>query len=134
MHFSFVLTVFFLLLATIVRDEGVSLAHDICNAYLQSNIFIDNSTRISFSKTPALTLSCLGLCTQNTLYKKCCHNPSLKLSLLLLSGDVSLNPGPNISCNMRFATTNLRSVRQKSAALSDLISSKQIDILAMTET
>ncbi len=35
---------------------------------------------------------------------------------------------------MRFATTNLRSVRQKSAALSDLISSKQIDILAMTET
>ena len=40
----------------------------------------------------------------------------------------------NISCNMRFATTNLRSVRQKSAALSDLISSKQIDILAMTET
>ena len=41
---------------------------------------------------------------------------------------------PNILCNMRFATTNLRSVRQKSAALSDLISSKQIDILAMTET
>ena len=35
---------------------------------------------------------------------------------------------------MRFATTNLRSVRQKSADLSDLISSKQIDILAMTET
>ena len=35
---------------------------------------------------------------------------------------------------MRFATTNLRSVRQKSAAHSDLISSKQIEILAMTET
>ena len=78
MHFSFVLTVFFLLLATIVRDEGVSLADDICNVYIQSNIFIDNSTRISFSKTPALTLSCLGLCTQNTLFKKCGHNPSLK--------------------------------------------------------
>ena len=78
MHFSFVLTVFFLLLSTIVRDEGVSLADDICNAYLHSNSFIDNSTRISFSKTPALTLSCLGLCTQNTLYKKCGHNPSLK--------------------------------------------------------
>ena len=82
-----------------------------------------------------MTLSCLGLCAQNTLYKKCGHNPSLKLSLLLLlSGDVSLNPGPNRSCNMRFATNNLRSVRQKSAALSDLISSKQIDILAMTDT
>ena len=35
---------------------------------------------------------------------------------------------------MRFATTNLRFVRKKSAALSDLISSKQIDILTMTET
>ena len=122
MHFSFVLTVFFLILATIVRDECVSLADDICNVYLHCNIFIDNSTRISFSKTPALTLSCLGICTQDTLYKKCGHNPSLKLSLLLLlSGDVSLNPGPNKSCNMRFATTNLRSVRQKYAALSDLI-------------
>ena len=75
MHFSFLLTVFFLILATIVRDEGVSLADDICNAYLHSNIFIDNSTRISFSKTPALTLSCLGIWTQNTLYKKCGHNP-----------------------------------------------------------
>ena len=44
------------------------------------------------------------------------------------------NPGPNGSCNMRFATTNLRSVRQKFAALSDLISSTQINILAMTDT
>ena len=33
-----------------------------------------------------------------------------------------------------FATTNLRYVRQKYAALSDLISSKQIDIIAMTDT
>ena len=100
MHFAFVLTVFFLFLATIVRDTGVSLADDISIAYLHSNI----------------------LCTQNTLYKKCGHNPSLKLSLLLLlSGDVSLNPGPNRSCNMRFATTNLRSVRQKNAVLSDLV-------------
>ena len=35
---------------------------------------------------------------------------------------------------MRFATTNVRSVRHKSAALSDLILSKHIDILALTET
>ena len=35
---------------------------------------------------------------------------------------------------MRFATTNLRSVRHKSAALSDLMLSKHIDILALTET
>ena len=116
----------------ILRDLWSSTFHELMHP---KTSHIDNSTRISFSKMPALTLSCLGLCTQNTLFKKCGHNPSLKLLLLLLlSGDVSLNPGPNISCNMRFATTNLRSVRQKSAALSDLISSKQIDILAMTET
>ena len=130
MHLSFVLTVFFLLLATIFRDTGVPPADYICNAYLHSNIFIDNATRLSFSKTPALTVSCLGLCTQNTLYKKCGHNPSLKLSLLLLlSGDVSLNPGPNRSCNMRFATTNLRSVRQKSAALSVLFHRNKLTFL-----
>ena len=102
--------------------------------YTQTFSLITRPSSVS-QKTSALTLSCLGLCTQNTLYKKCSHNPSLKLSLLLLlSGDVSLNPGPNRSCNMRFATTNLRSVGQKYAALSDIISSKQIDILAMTDT
>ena len=35
---------------------------------------------------------------------------------------------------MRFATTNVRSVRHKSAALSDMILSKHVDILALTET
>ena len=61
--------------------------------------------------------------------------PSFRLSIiLLLAGDVSINPGPKTFQNTRYATTNLRSVRHKSAALSDLMLSKHIDILALTET
>ena len=54
--------------------------------------------------------------------------------ILLLAGDVSINPGPTTCQNMRFATTDVRYVRHKSAALSDLMLSKHIDILALTET
>ena len=63
------------------------------------------------------------------------YHLSFRLSIiLLLAGDISINPGPKTFQNMRFATTNVRSVRHKSAALSDLILSKHIDILALTET
>ena len=49
-------------------------------------------------------------------------------------GDVGLNPGPVIRHNIRLATTNIRSIREKTASLTDLIISKTIDILAVTET
>ena len=84
---------------------------------------------------PALHLSYLGLCTHRKLYTKSGGNPSFRLSIiLLLAGDVSINPGPKTFQNMRFATTNLRYVRHKYAALSDLMLSKHTDILALTET
>ena len=51
------------------------------------------------------------------------------ITLILLSGDVALNPGP-----INFAFSNCRSVRNKHAALVDLVSSNSIDILGLTET
>ena len=42
----------------------------------------------------------------------------------MLAGDVSLNPGPVVRYNIRLAT----------ASLTDLIISKTINILAVTET
>ena len=93
------------------------------------------SIRISFSRTSPLHLSCLGLCTHRKWSTKSGCNPSFTLSIiLLLAGDVSTNPGPKTFQNMRFATSNVRYVRHKYAALSDLILSKYIDILALTET
>ena len=61
--------------------------------------------------------------------------PIFKLALIpLLARDVSLNPGPVIRHNIRLATTNIRSIREKNAYLTDLIISKTIDILAVTES
>ena len=54
--------------------------------------------------------------------------------LLLLSGDVSLNPDPTISSRIRMATVNVRSIRQKSASVSDLVTTKSLDVVAITET
>ena len=53
--------------------------------------------------------------------------------LLLLAGDVSLNPGPGVR-GLRLGTVNARSMRDKASALSDLVASKAIDLLGITET
>ena len=59
---------------------------------------------------------------------------NLGLSLLLLiAGDVSLNLGPVVP-NLRLGTVNARSMRDKAPALSDLVVSKSIDLLGITET
>ena len=53
--------------------------------------------------------------------------------LLLLAGDASLNPGP-VAPNLRLGTVNARSIRDKAPTLSDLLVSKSIDLLGITET
>ena len=61
--------------------------------------------------------------------------PIFKLVLiLLLAGDVSLNPGPAVRGNIRLATTNICFIQEKTTSLSHLLISKTIDILAITET
>ena len=56
--------------------------------------------------------------------------PTFKLALiLLLAGDVSLNHGPVVRHNIHLATTNIRSIREKTASLTDLIISKTIQML-----
>ena len=53
--------------------------------------------------------------------------------LLLLAGDVSLNPGPGV-CGFHLGTVNARAMQDKVPALSDLVPSKSIDLLGITET
>ena len=48
--------------------------------------------------------------------------------LLLLCGDISLNPGPT------FGFSNVRSVKNKHASISDYISSSGFNIVGLTET
>ena len=56
------------------------------------------------------------------------------VSLMLnLSGDVSINPGPNTSL-LTGSLIKIRSIRNKSVALADFINSNKSDIIAVTET
>jgi len=44
-----------------------------------------------------------------------------------------MNPSPPILQNIRLATSNVRSVHNKSAGITDLVISKKLDILALIE-
>ena len=55
--------------------------------------------------------------------------------LLLLAGDVSLNPGPSGSNGrIKIATMNVRSIKPETAPFSGYVTSKNLDIVAVTET
>ena len=51
------------------------------------------------------------------------------LLILLLDGDVSLNPGPPTQ-----GVLNARSVRNKGPLLADMVASNDLDLLSLTET
>ena len=53
--------------------------------------------------------------------------------LLILSGDVSINPGPNTHL-LTESLINIRSIRNKSVAFVDFINSNKSDIIEVTET
>ena len=89
-------------------------------------------TRIQHSLSFLHSLPCLNLCFNRKLLPIPRSTPKLAI-ILLLSGDVSLNPGPAVRRNIRLATTNVRSIRDKTASLSDLLIYKIIDILAVIE-
>ena len=61
-------------------------------------------------------------------------NSSVKLCMiLLLAGDIASNPGPE-NANLKLAYTNIRSIRNKHAAINNYISANNTDILALSET
>ena len=53
--------------------------------------------------------------------------------LLLLAGDACLNPGPGV-CNRDLDTVNALSMQDKAPVLSDLMTSKYLNLLDITET
>ena len=57
------------------------------------------------------------------------------LNLTSLAGDVSLNPGPSGSNErIKIATMNVRSIKSKTVCFSEYVISKNLDIVAVTET
>ena len=53
---------------------------------------------------------------------------------MLQAGDIHANLGPPVLRSIRLATSNVTSVHNKSASITDLVISKKLDILAFTET
>ena len=53
--------------------------------------------------------------------------------ILILSGDISLNPGPSAR-NIKACHLNVRSLRNKTSAFSDFVLSNDLDIVGVTET
>ena len=56
------------------------------------------------------------------------------IALLLLSGDIESNPGPQLPDYITLGSLNIRSVKSKAALVHDLIQDNNTDILALQET
>ena len=93
--------------------------------------------RIDVSIPTLSQLPCLTVCTDLKLSPIPRSNPNVLVSLLLLlSGDISLNPGPSPSRinNVRIATINVRSISKKIASFCAIVESKKLDVVAVTAT
>ena len=53
--------------------------------------------------------------------------------ILILSGDISLNPGPSVR-NIKACLLNTQSLRNKTSAFSDFVSSNDLGMVGVTET
>ena len=109
-------TVFFLLISMTQRDSEFVLCgsesseEDPCLSISPNNLL--------FSKIFSAKLPTLAVCFNRKLLPLPSSRPSFKLPiLLLLAGDVSLNPGPSCtSSGLKIATMNVRSIRQNTAS------------------
>ena len=93
-------------------------------------------TNIMFSNLVKAKLPLLNVCFNRKLLPLPPSRPSFKLAILLiLAGDVSLNPGPSgPNERIKIATMNVRSIKLKTAPFSEYVTSKNLDIVAVTET
>ena len=113
------------------RDPGFHINHPI----RVSACCYNNTLAISRTLLPSLqSIPSLFLCGNRKRRPPPPVQLDLDFSLLLiLTGDVSLNPGPGVP-GLHLGTINARSIRDKAPALLDLVTSKGIDLLGITET
>ena len=93
-------------------------------------------TNIMFSNLVKAKLPLFNVCFNRKLLPLPPSRPSFKLAiLLLLAGDVSLNPGHSGSNKrIKIATMNAGYIKPKTAPFSEYVTSKNLDIVAVTET
>jgi len=127
MHFLCLLITALLISAFIYRHTHTSSSFSSPSPRFQSlfSTACQEFTRLSYTPS-ALLLTCIRPRISH------CYNLPF-LALLILSGDIELNPGPSNFC---LCTLNIRSILHPlhSAALSDLIVSHHPDLFCLTET
>ena len=106
-----------------------SLSGQVDHNFLHRNgteLFVYGSTQAS-SRLPRSFRQ--ASCSRNVHHFPCLTKFRGLSVLLLLCGDISLNPGP-----ISFGIVNCRSVRNKGPIISDIMSTHSLSLLAMTET
>ena len=131
----FLLCIFFLSCPVAFRRDDFAMCKPLTCKMLFVTSTYPQQMRIHHSLSFLHGFLCLNLCFNRKLFPIPFSRPTFKLAIVhLLAGDVTINCGPAINHNTRFAATNVRSVRSKTASVSDLLFSKKIDILAINET
>ena len=122
---------FSLSLSVAWRDPGFCINRPV----RVSACYYNNMLFISCAFSPSLvSIPSLFLCSDRTMRPPLWERLNFDFSLLLLvTGDVSLNPNPSVH-GLHLGTVNACSMRYKVPALSDLATSKAIDLLGITET
>ena len=101
-----------------VSSQSTNTFLSFCSTKLSANILFQHFHLRKFTYAP---LSIPKLCTASQFG-----------ILLLLAGDVSLNPGPKN--NVNFGFTNIRSIRNKYAPLHHYILTENLHIVGLSET
>ena len=134
MDVPFLITLFFLGVSIVGREDNFRLCDPM---KWEPSLSPHSQSDIIFSIFLQISVPTLNICYNRKLLPIPKSQPSSKLAiLLLLVGDVSLNPWPS-TCSIDtvcLATINARSMRNKAASLADMVISRKIDILAITET
>ena len=123
-------TLFILATALVYRDPGfcINCSSRAVVCYHKDSFVISRALSPSLERIPSLFL-----CANRRMRLPPRVKLNLGLSLLLLlAGNVSLNPGP-VAPNLCPGTVNGRSMRDKAPVLSDLGVSKGSDLLGITE-
>ena len=131
----FIFTLFITAVSFIHKNDDVASCGP---TIIEANVHQPSSlTNIMFSNlVKKAKLPLLNVCFNRKLLPLPPSRPSFKLAiLLLLAGDVSLNPGPSGSNErIKIATMNVRSIKPKTAPFSEYVTSKNLDFVAVTET
>ena len=103
------LCIFFLSGSVTLRGDDFALCKPLTSKMLVVTAIFHKQMRVHHSLSFLHGLPCIDLCFNRKMLPIPCSKPPFKLAIIrFLAGDVSVNPGPATSRNMRFVTPSDR--------------------------